>query len=96
MLIDVYADWCVACQPIEKEVIPRADVQAGLDNIARIKLDLTEYEASQDLVLKEWQILGPPTMIFLDEQHQEQRDMRLTGTFSAEQLLSRLNRGTQP
>lgn len=96
VLIDVYADWCVACQPIEKEVIPRADVQAGLDNIARIKLDLTEYEASQDLVLKEWQILGPPTMIFLDEQHQEQRDMRLTGTFSAEQLLSRLNRGTQP
>lgn len=96
VLIDVYADWCVACQPIEKEVIPRADVQAGLDNITRIKLDLTEYEASQDLVLKEWQILGPPTMIFLDEQHQEQRDMRLTGTFSAEQLLSRLNRGTQP
>ncbi|MFZ0024215.1 protein-disulfide reductase DsbD [Acinetobacter sp.] len=96
VLIDVYADWCVACQPIEKEVIPRADVQAGLENIARIKLDLTEYEASQDLVLKEWKILGPPTMIFLDEQHQEQRNMRLTGTFSAEQLLSRLNRGVQP
>ena len=96
VLIDVYADWCVACQPIEKEVIPRADVQAGLAHVARIKLDLTEYEASQDVVLKEWQILGPPTMIFLDEQHQEQRDMRLTGTFSAEQLLSRLNRGVQP
>ncbi|SEL24609.1 protein-disulfide reductase DsbD [Acinetobacter sp. DSM 11652] len=96
VLIDVYADWCVACQPIEKEVIPRADVQAGLAHVARIKLDLTEYEASQDVVLKEWQILGPPTMIFLDEQHQEQRNMRLTGTFSAEQLLSRLNRGVQP
>ena len=96
VLIDVYADWCVACQPIEKEVIPRADVQAGLAHIARIKLDLTEYEASQDVVLKEWQILGPPTMIFLDANHQEQRNMRLTGTFSAEQLLSRLNAGAQP
>lgn len=95
VLIDVYADWCVACQPIEKEVIPRTDIQVGLENIARIKLDLTEYEASQDQVLKEWQILGPPTLIFLDFQHQEQRNMRLTGTFSAEQLLSRLKRGTQ-
>ena len=96
VLIDVYADWCVACQPIEKEVIPRADVQAGLAHVARIKLDLTEYEASQDVVLKEWQILGPPTLIFLDAHHQEQRNMRLTGTFSAEQLLSRLNAGAQP
>ncbi|UUS64517.1 MULTISPECIES: protein-disulfide reductase DsbD [unclassified Acinetobacter] len=96
VLIDVYADWCVACQPIEKEVLPRADVQIALDAVARIKLDLTEYEASQDIVLKDWQILGPPTMIFLDVQHQEQRNLRLTGTFSAAQLLSRLNRGTPP
>ncbi|MGE8571038.1 MAG: protein-disulfide reductase DsbD [Acinetobacter amyesii] len=95
VLIDVYADWCVACQPIEKEVLPRADVQTALDAVARIKLDLTEYEASQDIVLKDWQILGPPTMIFLDVQHQEQRNLRLTGTFSAAQLLSRLKVGVQ-
>ncbi|WP_228144767.1 protein-disulfide reductase DsbD [Acinetobacter sp. ANC 5600] len=95
VLIDVYADWCVACQPIEKEVLPRADVQTALDTVARIKLDLTEYEASQDIVLKDWQILGPPTMIFLDVQHQEQRNLRLTGTFSAAQLLNRLKVGAQ-
>ncbi|WP_180121197.1 protein-disulfide reductase DsbD [Acinetobacter sp. YH12086] len=95
VLIDVYADWCMACQPIEKEVLPRADVQTALDAVARIKLDLTEYEASQDIVLKDWQILGPPTMIFLDVHHQEQRNLRLTGTFSAEQLLNRLKVGAQ-
>lgn len=95
VLIDVYADWCVACQPIEKEVLPRADVQTALDAVARIKLDLTEYEASQDIVLKDWQILGPPTLIFLDTEHQEQRNLRLTGTFSAEQLLNRLKVGAQ-
>ncbi len=95
VLIDVYADWCVACQPIEKEVMPRFDVQAGLAHVARIKLDLTEYEASQDAILKQWQILGPPTLIFLDTEHQEQRNLRLTGTFSAEQLLNRLKVGAQ-
>lgn len=96
VLIDVYADWCVACQPIEKEVMPRADVQDGLAHVARIKLDLTEYEVSQDVILKEWQILGPPTLIFLDTEHREQRNLRLTGTFNAAQILSRLNRGTPP
>lgn len=97
VVIDVYADWCVACQPIEKDVIPRADVQATLASVARIKLDLTAHDPSQDVILKEWQILGPPTLIFLDHTHQEQREKRLTGTFSAEQLIARLaQQGTAP
>ena len=97
VLIDVYADWCVACQPIKKDVLPRTDVQAALQHAALVKLDLTEYDPSQDILLKEWQILGPPTMIFLDASHQEKREIRLTGTFSAEQLISRAaQQGTAP
>lgn len=95
VIIDVYADWCVACQPIEKEVIPRSDVQAALQDILRIKLDLTHYDPSQEELLKAWQILGPPTFIFLDPEHQEIRDLRLTGTFRAEQLLKRLQHLTE-
>ena len=45
---------------------------------------------NEDELLKQWQILGPPTMIMLDVSHQEQRELRLTGTFSAAQLLARL------
>ena len=90
VIIDVYADWCVACQPIEHEVLPREDVQDALRNIVRIKLDITHYHPSQNDLLKEWQILGPPTMIMLDASHQEQRELRLTGTFSASQLIARL------
>lgn len=90
IIIDVYADWCVACQPIEKEVFPRADVQVALQDVVGIKLDLTHPEASQDALLKKWQILGPPTMIFLNSQQQEMRDLRLTGTFTAAQFLQKL------
>lgn len=98
VVIDVYADWCVACQPIEKEVISRSDVQAALQNVVRIKLDLTHYHPSQDELLKERQILGPPTFIFLNAAHQEQRDLRLTGSFSAAHLLGTLQQlqGEQP
>lgn len=45
IIIDVYADWCVACQPIEKEVFPRTDVQEALKNFTLIQLDLTEYSS---------------------------------------------------
>jgi thiol:disulfide interchange protein DsbD len=87
IIIDVYADWCVACQPIEKEVFPRVDVQDALKNFTLIQLDLTEYNASQDIILKQREILGPPTMLFLDHNAQEIRALRFTGTFSATQLL---------
>ena len=88
----------MACQPIEKEVIPRSDVQTALQNVVRIKLDLTHYHPSQDELLKEWQILGPPTFIFLNAAHQEQRELRLTGSFSAAHLLDTLQQlqGEQP
>lgn len=91
IVIDVYADWCVACQPIERDVIPRTDVQDALKNVVRIKLDLTEQHPSQDALLKKWQILGPPTMLFLGAQQQEQRDLRLTGTFNAPQLIQNIH-----
>jgi len=87
IIIDVYADWCVACQPIEKEVFPRVDVQDALKNFTLIQLDLTEYNASQDIILKQREILGPPTMLFLNHHAEEIRELRFTGTFSAQQLL---------
>lgn len=92
IVLDVYADWCVACQPIERDVLPRTDVQDALKNVTRIKLDLTQYEASQDIILKQWQILGPPTVLFLAPNQKEQRDLRLTGTYTAPQLIQNIQK----
>ncbi len=91
MIIDVYADWCVACQPIERDVIPRTDVQDALKHVVRIKLDLTEQHPSQDALLKKWQILGPPTLLFLADPQREQRELRLTGAYNAAQLIQNIH-----
>nr|WP_227591455.1 protein-disulfide reductase DsbD [Acinetobacter sp. Marseille-Q1620] len=95
IVVDVYADWCVACQPIEREVLPRKDVQNALNQFTLIKLDLTKYNASQDIILKEKQILGPPTVLFLNHLADEKRELRLTGTFAAKDLLSQLSKAGQ-
>lgn len=91
-IVDVYADWCVACQPLEKEVFPRADVQRALQDLVLIKLDLSKYEKSQDLILKQHEILGPPTLLIFNADGQEIRNLRLTGTFKAEQLIQQLQK----
>nr|WP_314914732.1 protein-disulfide reductase DsbD [Acinetobacter harbinensis] len=94
VIIDVYADWCVACQPIEREVLPSARVQQAIQNVTRIKLDLTQYEPSQDVLLKQLQVLGPPTLLFLQPNQHERRNLRLTGTYTAAQLIENVQQLT--
>ena len=90
MIIDVYADWCVACRPIEQQVLTSSTVKQALAEFYLIKLDLSHYDASHQAVLNQWEILGPPTFLFLDARQQEIRSLRLTGAFNESTLLNQL------
>lgn len=90
MIIDVYADWCVACRPIEQQVLTSSTVKQALAEFYLIKLDLSHYDASHQALLNQWEILGPPTFLFLDAQQQEIRSLRLTGAFNESTLLNQL------
>lgn len=90
VVIDVYADWCIACQPIEHKILKSERVQHALAPYVLIKLDLSHYDQSHQALLNQWEILGPPTYLFLDAQQQERRDLRLTGAFTEEALLQQL------
>ena len=90
IVIDVYADWCIACQPIEHRILKDAEVQQALSSFYLIKLDLSQYDASHQALLQQWDILGPPTYLFLDAQQQEIRALRLTGAFQKAKLLQQL------
>ena len=92
VVIDVYANWCAACQPLKKDVFPRADVQLAMENFYLIELDLSNYHESQDIILKQHEILGPPTVLFFKASGQEIRQLRLTGTFKADALIQRLQK----
>ena len=91
-IIDVYADWCVACQPIEHQVLKSAAVQQALAPYYLIKLDLSQYDSSHQALLNQWDILGPPTYLFLNSSYQEIRGLRLTGTFTEAELLQQLEK----
>lgn len=95
IVIDVYADWCVACQPIEHRILKSAQVQQSLSPYTLIKLDLSHYDASHQQLLNQWDILGPPTYLFLSPTQQEIRGLRLTGAFSETELLQQLQQFQQ-
>ena len=95
VIVDVYADWCVACQPIEHRVLKSAQVQQALAPYFLIKLDLSHYDVTHQALLNQWEILGPPTYLFLNDQQQEIRGLRLTGAFTEAELLEQIERFAQ-
>ncbi|WP_144967851.1 protein-disulfide reductase DsbD [Pseudomonas sp. DE0010] len=83
VLLDYYADWCVACKVMEKQVFSRSDVQAELAGVHLLRLDVTTDTPASKALLQRYQVPGPPTLIWLGPDGQERRARRITGEVDA-------------
>ncbi|TKV12260.1 protein-disulfide reductase DsbD [Citrobacter sp. TBCS-14] len=88
VMLDLYADWCVACKEFEKYTFSDPLVQQALSNTVLLQADVTANNAQDVALLKHLQVLGLPTILFFDAQGKEQPNARVTGfmdaaTFSA-------------
>jgi len=91
VLLDFYADWCVSCKVMEKTVFAKPDVQSALADMRLLQADVTLNSAEQQQLMKDLQIMGPPTILFINPQGSEQRTQRITGEVSASEFLQHLN-----
>lgn len=85
-VVYVTADWCVTCRTIDRRVLPDAGVQAALDGLTLIKVDVTDTGPESQAVLADLGAVGPPTMIFLDASRSEVAETRLIGKVTVETL----------
>jgi len=82
VLVDYYADWCVSCKIMEKNVFGKTDVLEALSGVRLLRLDVTaDNDASREL-LKRYQVPGPPTLLWLGPDGGERRQRRMTGEVS--------------
>ena len=83
VLVDYYADWCVSCKVMEKQVFARADVQASLDDVHLLRLDVTADSPASRELLQRYQVPGPPSLIWVGPEGEERRARRITGEIDA-------------
>ncbi|ATX01165.1 protein-disulfide reductase DsbD [Citrobacter freundii] len=88
VMLDLYADWCVACKEFEKYTFSNPQVQQALGDTVLLQADVTANNAQDVALLKHLQVLGLPTILFFDAEGKEHPDARVTGfmdaaTFSA-------------
>ncbi|MCK7341190.1 protein-disulfide reductase DsbD [Enterobacter cloacae] len=88
VMLDLYADWCVACKEFEKYTFSDPQVQGALNGTVLLQANVTANNAQDKALLKQLNVLGLPTILFFNEQGEEQPGQRVTGfmdaaTFSA-------------
>lgn len=88
VMLDLYADWCVACKEFEKYTFSDPQVQQALGDTVLLQADVTANNAKDVALLKHLQVLGLPTILFFDAEGKEHPEARVTGfmdaaTFSA-------------
>lgn len=88
VMLDLYADWCVACKEFEKYTFSNPQVQQALGDTVLLQADVTANNAQDVALLKHLQVLGLPTILFFDAEGKEHPEARVTGfmdaaTFSA-------------
>ncbi|MGK8845581.1 protein-disulfide reductase DsbD [Serratia marcescens] len=92
VMLDLYADWCVACKEFEKYTFSDAAVQASLANAVLLQADVTANGAEQAALLKHLQVLGLPTILFFDPAGQELTAERVNGFMKAEAFNAHLQK----
>ncbi len=91
VMMDFYADWCIECKRMERNVFSDAEVQAALANSVLIKADLTANDATDTALIKHFNLFGPPAILFFDLQGKELTAHRVIGYMPADDFLQNLN-----
>ena len=89
-MLDFYADWCVSCKEMEKFTFSDPRVQAKLKQMNLLRADVTANNTDDQVLLKRFNLFGPPGIIFFDRGGKEV--LRVVGYESADTFLKSLDR----
>ncbi len=90
-MVDLYADWCVACKEFEKYTFSDDGVRSALSNVQLLQANVTANNAQDNALLQHLQVLGLPTILFFDAQGKEIADSRVTGFLNAADFRAHLH-----
>jgi thiol:disulfide interchange protein DsbD len=89
VLLDYYADWCVSCKVMEKQVFGKPHVLEALSDVRLLRLDVTADNAASRELLGRYKVPGPPSLLWIGADGEERRSQRITGEVDADTFLQR-------
>jgi thiol:disulfide interchange protein DsbD len=90
LLLDWYADWCISCKVIEREVLHAPEVTSQLGRYRLVRFDITDSTEEQRTLLDRYKLFGPPAILFFAPNGDEWADIRVVGEVDAATFAERL------
>lgn len=79
VLVDLFAEWCVACKEFEHITFADGEVKNLMAQFTLIKVDVTHATDQDQQLLDHFQVLGLPTLLLFDKNGSELTQSRITG-----------------
>lgn len=87
VMLDLYADWCVACKEFEKETFSDPSVQKAFGDMLLLQVDMTKNSEENRALMKKYKVLGLPTILFFNREGKEIEGSRVNGFMPAVEFL---------
>lgn len=92
VMLDFYADWCVACKELEALTFSDPKVQQQLANTMLLQADVTANSEEDKALLKRFGLFGPPGIAFFNGHGLEMATLRTIGFQNAERFSATLTK----
>lgn len=79
VMLDLYADWCVACKEFEKETFSDLSVQKAFGDMLLLQVDMTKNSEENRALMTKYKVLGLPTILFFNRDGKEIEGSRVNG-----------------
>jgi thiol:disulfide interchange protein DsbD len=92
VIIDFTADWCISCKELEKLTFPSKPVVERADQFLLLRADLTKFASPPvEEIKKEFNIKGLPTVVFINQDGMENKNLRVIGFVNGEDFSRRMD-----
>ncbi|WP_281247524.1 protein-disulfide reductase DsbD [Vreelandella utahensis] len=95
VILDFYADWCISCKIMERQVFDTEPVLEAMADFERLQVDVTDNTAADQALLDRFNLFGPPTVLFFNGQGEELKQARILGEMDQDEFLEHLERVRQ-
>lgn len=92
VMLDFYADWCISCKVMERNVFSKPEVIQALAPYTLLQIDMTDNTPAQQALLDELGLFGPPAILFYNQSGDELAEHRVLGEMDREQFLNHLRK----
>ncbi|QSX29623.1 protein-disulfide reductase DsbD [Shewanella cyperi] len=91
VMVDLYADWCVACKEFEAITFKDGAVKERMNTMVLLQADVTRSDDEDVALLEAYDVLGLPTLLMFDAKGVSRDDLRVTGFMAPAEFADHLD-----